>query len=133
MQPYLSFQGDCAQAFAFYAQALGGKITFLHTFGESPMAAQTPTEHHGKVMHATVEGRGFVLMGSDLPPGMAFDGYKGFSLSVQGKDVADGAALFQALGAGGTVTMPFGPTFWAKGFGMLIDQFGVPWMVNCEH
>ena len=60
-------------------------------------------------------------------------GYEGFTLSVQGKSVEEGKRLFDALSAGGKVTMPFAETFWAKGFGMLVDKFGVPWMVNCEH
>ncbi len=66
-------------------------------------------------------------------PGMPFEGFKGFSLTVQRKGVEAGAALFQALSEGGQVTMPFAKTFWAEGFGMLVDRFGVPWMVNCEH
>lgn len=133
MQAYLTFNGHCAQAFAFYAKALDGKIVFSMTFGESPMAADTPKELHGRIMHATFEAHGLAIMGSDAMPGMAHEGFKGFSLSVQGKSVEDGQRLFSALSEGGQVTMPFGPTFWAKGFGMLVDQFGVPWMVNCEH
>jgi PhnB protein len=133
MQAYLSFNGNAAEALAFYAKCLDGKIAFQMTFAESPMAKDTPDSHKNKIMHATLEARGHQLMASDLPPGMAFDGYKGFSLSVQGKDAAEGKKLFDALSAGGKVTMPYGETFWAKGFGMLEDKFGVPWMVNCEH
>jgi PhnB protein len=133
VQAYLTFNGNCAEAFAFYAKALDGKIGFSMTFGDSPMAADTPKELHGRIMHATLEAHGLTIMGSDAMPGMANEGFKGFSLSVQGKSVEDGQRLFAALGAGGQVTMPFAPTFWAKGFGMLVDKFGVPWMVNCEH
>ncbi len=133
MEAYLSFDGNAAEALAFYAKCLDGKILFSMTFAESPMAADTPASHKNKIMHATLEARGRQIMASDLPPGMAFDGYKGFSLSVQGKDVAEGKKLFDALSAGGKVTMPFAKTFWAEGFGMLEDKFGVPWMVNCEH
>lgn len=132
MEAYLSFDGNCAEAFAFYGKALGGKTLFSMSFGESPMGAQTPQEHKNKVMHATFEARGHKIMGSDLPPGMAFKGHEGFSLSVQGKDADEGRRLFDALAAGGQVTMPYGPTFWAAGFGMLVDRFGVPWMVNVE-
>jgi len=67
-----------------------------------------------------------------MPPGMPFEGYKGFTLSVQGDDVDAGRATFDALAEGGKVTMPYAPTFWAAGFGMLVDKFGVPWMVNVE-
>ncbi|MDM0112879.1 VOC family protein [Variovorax sp. J22R133] len=133
MQAYLSFNGNAAEALAFYADSLGGKVIFSMTFGESPMAEQTPAEYKAKIMHATMEARGHQIMGSDLPPGMPFEGYKGFSISVQGKDADEGKKLFDALSAGGKVTLPYGPQFWAKGFGMLVDKFGVPWMVNCEH
>jgi PhnB protein len=83
-------------------------------------------------MHAALEARGHKLMASDKPPGMPFEGHKGFSLSVQANSVEEGKKLFDALAQGGQVTMPYGPQFWAVGFGMLTDKFGVPWMVNCE-
>ena len=133
MEAYLSFDGNAAEALSFYAKCLNGKILFSQTFGESPMAADTPASHKSRIMHATLEAQGRQIMASDLPPGMAFEGYKGFSLSVQAKNVEEGKKLFDALSAGGKVTMPFGKTFWAEGFGMLEDKFGVPWMVNCEH
>ena len=132
MQAYLTFNGNAAEALAFYAKALGGKVIFSMTFGESPMGAETPDAYKSKIMHATLEARGHQLMASDMPPGMAFEGYKGFSLSVQGDNVDEGKKLFEALDEGGEVTMPYGPQFWAVGFGMLTDKFGVSWMVNCE-
>ena len=132
MQAYLTFNGNAAEALAFYAKALGGKVIFSMTFGESPMGAETPDAYKGKIMHATLEARGHQLMASDMPPGMAFEGSKGFSLSVQGNTVDEGKKLFEALAEGGEVTMPYGPQFWAVGFGMLTDKFGVSWMVNCE-
>jgi PhnB protein len=133
MEAYLTFNGNCAEAMAFYAKALGGKVAFSMTFGESPEADKFPPETRSWIMHSTVEARGQSLMASDSMPGQPVKGYEGFSLSVQGKDVKEGEQLFKALSEGGKVTMPFGPTFWAAGFGMLVDRFGVPWMVNCEH
>jgi PhnB protein len=132
MEAYLTFNGNAAEALAFYAKCLGGKIAFSMTFGESPMGADTPADFKNKIMHATLEARGQKLMASDAPPGFKFEGYKGFSLSVQAKDVKEGEQLFNALAAGGKATMPYAPTFWSSGFGMLEDKFGVPWMVNCE-
>ncbi|MET0544266.1 MAG: VOC family protein [Variovorax sp.] len=132
MEAYLSFDGNCAEAFAFYGRCLGGTTTFSMTFGESPMGAQTPEAYKSKIMHATFSARGKQIMGSDMPPGMPFTGYHGFSLSVQAKDVAEGHKLFDALAAGGKTTMPYGPQFWSPGFGMLTDRFGVPWMVNVD-
>jgi len=133
MQAYLSFDDNCAEAFAFYAKALCGAITASHTFGQSPMAGNVPKEAQGRIMHIAMQADGMTLFGSDLMPGMPFEGFKGFSLSVQRQGVDVGAAVFKALSEGGQVTMPFAKTFWAEGFGMLVDRFGVPWMVNCEH
>ncbi len=132
MEAYLSFNGNAAEALDFYAKSLGGKILFSQTFGESPMGAETPADHKNKIMHATLEARGKQIMASDMPPGMPFEGYKGFSLSVQAKDVKEGEQLFKTLSAGGKVVMQYEPTFWSPGFGMLEDRFGVPWMVNVD-
>ena len=132
MEAYLSFNGNAAEALAFYAKTLGGKVLFSMTFGESPMGKDTPDAHKNKIMHATLEARGKQIMASDLPPGMAFEGYKGFSLSVQAKDIKEGEQLFKALSEGGKITMPYAATFWSPGFGMLEDKFGVPWMVNVD-
>ena len=132
MQPYLSFDGNAADALSFYAKCLDGKIAFSMTFAESPMGKDTPESHKNKIMHATLDALGLQLMASDMPPGMPHKGYEGFSLSVQAKTPEEGQRLFDALSAGGKVTMPYGETFWAKGFGMLQDKFGVPWMVNCQ-
>lgn len=132
MEAYLTFNGNAAEALAFYAKALGGKVAFSMTFGESPAGAQTPPAYKDKIMHATLEARGHKLMASDAPPEWPFEGYKGFSLSVQADNVDEGRKLFDALTEGGKVTMPYGPQFWATGFGMLTDKFGVAWMVNCE-
>ena len=132
MEAYLSFNGNAAEALAFYAESLGGRIIFSMTFGDSPMGSETPADYKNKIMHATFEARGKQLMASDLPPGMAFEGYKGFTLSVQAKDVPEGEQLFKALAAGGKITMPYAATFWSPGFGMVEDKFGVPWMVNVD-
>ncbi|RYF74271.1 MAG: VOC family protein [Comamonadaceae bacterium] len=132
MQAYLSFDGRCAEALEFYASCLGGRILNRMTWGESPDGDKMPPESKDKIMHATLEARGHQLMGSDMPPGYPFTGYGGFSISVQAKTVDEGRQLFDALAAGGKVTMPYAPTFWAAGFGMLEDRFGVGWMVNVD-
>lgn len=135
MIAYLSFDGRCDEALDFYAAALGGRKTMRSTYGEAPPSPgmpPTPADWKGRIMHARIEARGLTLMGSDMPPGMPFEGYKGFSLTVSVHDKAEGERLFQALSEGGRVTMPYGATFWSPGFGMLTDRFGVPWMVNCE-
>ena len=135
MIAYLSFDGRCAEALDFYAAALGGRKTMQLTYGEAPPAPDCPPpsdEWKDRIMHARIEACGLTLMGSDMPPGMPFEGYKGFSLSISVQDTAAGERYFKALADGGQVTMPYSATFWSPGFGMLVDRFGVPWMVNSE-
>ena len=129
LNPYLAFDGQCREAFEFYEKALGGKIAFIQTMGESPMAANTPPEAQSRVMHVTLHAGDQVLQGADAPPGQ-FTKPAGFCVALHFDEAADGERVFNALSAGGKVQMPFQATFWAKGFGMLIDQFGTPWIVN---
>jgi PhnB protein len=132
VNPYLNFNGQCAQAFRFYEQLLGGKIEAMMTFGESPMAGEMPSESHSRIMHARLVVDGQALMGSDAPPEM-YAKPQGLYVSLNVETPADGQRIFQALADSGTVIMPFEKTFWAAGgFGMLVDRFGTPWMVNCE-
>ena len=128
LNPYLSFDGRCREAFAFYEKCLGGKISFIQTIGESPMASGMPPESHGRVMHVTMQIGDQVLQGADAPGG--FTQPAGFSVALHFDEAAEGERVFNALAQDGMVQMPFQPTFWAKGFGMLIDQFGTPWIIN---
>ena len=131
VSPYLSFNGDCEEAFTFYEKAIGGVRGMTNNFGGSPMAGQVPPEWHSKVMHTTLAIGNTILMGSDAPPGMQ-ESPKGFSVSLVIDDAGDADRVFAALSAGGTVRMPIAKTFWAERFGMLVDRFGIPWLVNCE-
>jgi PhnB protein len=131
LNPYLHFNGQCEAAFKFYGQCLGGKIVFKMTYGESPMADKSPPEWRDKIMHARMMVKEQVLMGADAPPGR-YEAPKGFSLSLNLTDAAESERIFNALKEKGTVVMPLEKTFWAECFGMLVDQFGIPWMVNCE-
>jgi PhnB protein len=130
LNPYLNFDGRCREAFEFYAKALGGRIAFIQTIGESPMAASAPADAHNRVMHVTLHIGNQVLQGADAPPGVPFTRPAGFGVALHFDDAAEGERVFAALSQNGTVQMPFQATFWAKGFGMLVDQFGTPWMVN---
>lgn len=130
VNPYLSFKGECGDAFRFYEQVLGGKLELM-SWGDSPMCDQTPEDWKGKVMHASLTLGDQLLMGADSPPGYQEE-MKGFSVSLHFDEKAEGERIFNALAEGGEVRMPFQETFWASGFGMLVDKFGVPWMVNCE-
>ena len=131
INPYLNFNGQCAEAFRLYEQVLGGQIQFMQTFGESPMRDDMPPDSHHWVMHATLSVGGQLLMGSDAPP-PHFEKPQGFSVSLHPDTPAEAERVFNALAEGGEVRMPLEKTFWAARFGMLVDRFGTPWMVNCE-
>ena len=130
MHPYLAFDGNCRQAFEFYEACLRGKITFLMTNGESPMASRMPAGEHGRIMHVSLEWNGQTLAGADTPPGH-YRAPQGFHIALNLTDCAEAERIFAALSAGGAVEMPLQQTFWAQRFGMLTDRFGVPWMINC--
>ena len=131
LNPYLSFNGQCEAAFKFYEQCLGGKIGVMLNYGSSPMAEQTPLEWHDKIMHVRLTVGDQVLMGSDSLPEY-YEETKGMSVSLNTNDPAEAERIFQAMAENGTVRMALQETFWAARFGMLVDQFGIPWMVNCE-
>jgi PhnB protein len=130
INPYLSFTGECEIAFAFYAQCLGGQVGAIFRYGESPMADHVPAGWSDKVMHGTLTVGDRVIMGADVAPDR-YEEPKGFSLAVQLTSVAEAERVFQELADGGSVLMPLEETFWAARFGMLVDRFGIPWMVNC--
>ena len=129
LNAYLFFDGNCADAMRFYERTLGGKLDMM-THADSPMADQTPPGSADRIMHARLGLDGGTLMASDSMVGQPYGGMKGFSLSLVYLNVADAKAVFDALAAGGRVTMPLQKTFWAEAFGMLVDRFGTPWMVS---
>jgi PhnB protein len=130
MNPYLTFDGKCETAFKFYEQVLGGKI-FMMKYGEAPVEMPTPADFKDKVMHARLAVGDEVLMGSDAPPQM-YEPMKGVSVTLSVDKPAEADRIFNALAENGTIRMPIQETFWAQRFGMLTDQFGTPWMINCE-
>jgi len=129
LDSYLFFDGNCADAMRFYQRTLGGKLDMM-THAESPMADQTPPASANRIMHARLDVDGRMLMASDSMPGHPYEGMKSFSLSLTYPSAAEAKRVFDALADSGRVTMPFDKTFWAEGFGMLVDRFGTPWMVN---
>ncbi|MGB7191106.1 MAG: VOC family protein [Acidobacteriaceae bacterium] len=126
---YLAFNGECRAAFEMYERVLGGKITFMMTQGESPMAEQTPPGWKDKIMHASLQTPGGLIQGADHPQGRKVEP-AGFCVSVQVEEKAEAERIFKALAEGGKTQMELQQTFWSPGFGMCIDKFGVPWMVN---
>ncbi len=131
LNSYLHFDGRCEQAFKFYEKCLSGKIEALVPFEGVPSAEPIPAEWRSKIVHARMTVGEQVLMGMDAAP-PRFQKPQGFHVNIGVKNTAEGKRIFEALSENGKVTMPFGPTPWAPGFGMVIDQFGTPWMVNCE-
>ncbi|MBL8581709.1 MAG: VOC family protein [Rhizobiaceae bacterium] len=127
--PYLSFDGNCREAFAFYQRVLGGEIKAMISHGETPIADQVPPDWKDRIINAYLVAEGAELMGADSPPGSAAP--TGFSLSIMLDDEARARRVFSALAEGGTIIMPLEPTFWAAMFGMVTDRYGTPWMINC--
>jgi PhnB protein len=122
--PYLSFNGNCAEAMRFYERVLGGKLELLLRNADTPMAAQTPKEHADRISHARLLlPGGASLYGGDCPPQMTYGGIHG---------VGQASKAFNALADGGKVSMKLQPMFWAKIWGMLTDKFGTPWIINGE-
>jgi len=130
INPYLLFNGRCEAAMRFYEKCLGGKITMIMSYGDSPAASHTPAEISKQIIHATLTVGDFQLQASDCPPDK-YQKPQGFSVTIQESDLSKAKSTFDALAEGGKITMPFDKTFWAKGFGMLDDKFGISWMVNC--
>jgi PhnB protein len=130
----LSFQGQCAEAFAFYAKVLGGKITAAIPYGDAPpdMPISDP-KYKSWLMHCWLDIGDQSIMGADMDVGWAPNIEKpknGFDVTLHTDSIEEARRWFDQLSAGGKANMPFGETFWSPGFGGLVDKFGVPWMIN---
>jgi PhnB protein len=131
LNPYLNFDGTSEKALRFYETALGATVDGLMRFGESGQTNVAP-EHRNRVMNARLRiGDGVVMM-SDTMPGMTLAVGSNVQIVLDFDDVADMTKKFEALAAGGQITMPLQDTFWGARFGMLTDAFGIRWMFNCE-
>jgi PhnB protein len=134
VQPYLIFNGQSEAALKFYEKALGAKTMFMMRFRDAPPNPERPVspEFADKVMHASFTIGESTLMCSDGDCSNPEGVHVGYSLSLNPATVDEGRKLFESLADGGAVTMPFDRTFWALGFGMVKDRFGVHWMINVE-
>ncbi len=130
LSPHLNFNGNCEAAFKFYEKCLGAKITFMMPYEGTPAADHVPAVWRNKILHTTLTVGDYVLTGADALPDL-YEKPQGFSVTLGIKDPAEAERVFHALEENGTTQMPLQETFWAMRFGMLIDQFGIPWMVNC--
>ena len=140
--PYLNFDGTCAEAMAFYAQVFGGQITHQMSFADMPPCEDMPPlpeAAKSRIMHSHLQVGAQAIMASDTLPAMpgqpevcagGYEKPQGMWVSIGLDSVAEGQCVFDALAQDGSVTMPFAPTFWSAGFGMVTDRFGTPWMIN---
>jgi PhnB protein len=127
IENYIFFTDQCAEAMRFYAKVLGGKIDAMMTYGDSPAGPHNPPEMAHKIIHARLVVGDAVLMASDGPHS---ETRQGFAVTLQVDTVEEVDRLFNALGEGGKVTVPVGETFFSKRFGMVVDRFGTPWLIN---
>lgn len=131
LYPHLTFDGRCEAAFKFYQECLHGKTTLMMTYENTPMELQTPPDWKKKISHATFAVGDFMFSGSDALPEQ-YQKPQGFALQFNLSDPVETERIFKALAENGTVQTPLQETFWALRFGVLIDQFGIPWLINCE-
>ena len=128
LNPYLSFQDNARQAMEFYKTVFGGKLT-TSTFKEFN-ASQDPSEDN-KIMHSQLEAdNGITFMASDTPSRMDYKAGTNYSMSLSGENEAELKGYFEKLAVSGNITMPLEKAPWGDTFGMLVDKFGVPWLVN---
>ena len=131
LNAHLNFNGQCEEAFTFYQKCLGGHILAMIRHEGTPAAEHVPVEWRKKIMHAELKIGDQLLMGADTPPNR-YESPKGFAVAIHIDQPADADRVFGALAENGKVQMPIQETFWATRFGMLVDRFGIPWMVNCS-
>ncbi|MGE0797682.1 MAG: VOC family protein [Lautropia sp.] len=141
-QPYLSFDGNCAEAMKFYEKLFGGKLETMMSFADMPAGAMDakPGEGEGcmgsgeidpkRILHAALSFEGGMLMASDTMPGQPYEGMKNVGIAISFPTAARAKEVVDALAQGGKVTMPLGETFWVEAFAMVVDRFGTSWLVN---
>ncbi len=128
LHAYLIFDGKCQRALEFYKSCLGGHLNIVH-YASRPGGTEFP-QCKDWVMHGSLTIGSMVLMASDSRPDIPIHRGNNFSVTIHCENVKEAEMLFNALGTNGTVKMPIQETFFSRRFGMLIDQFGVHWMIN---
>ena len=131
ISPHLYFNGQCEEAFKFYAKLLNGQIVTMITYSGSPAQSHVPEQWRNKILHAALSIAGQTIMAADAPP----DRYQlpqGFSVGLHVPNSGEAERIFKALSENGSAQMPLQKTFWSPAFAMLTDRFGIPWMINTE-
>ncbi len=136
INPYLTFNGNCEEAFLFYKSVFGGDFPYVGRYNEMPGEYPVPESDKNKIMHISLPiSQETILMGADASGN--FGGTpktdSNISLSINATSEAEAQKLFAALSAGGSVTMPLEKTFWGALFGMFTDRFGIKWMINYDY
>jgi PhnB protein len=127
LNPYLNFKGTAREALEFYAEVFGGDLK-VSTFGE---LGEPDAPYADQIMHGQLETpAGYTIMGADVPPPMDYQAPGGTTVSISGDDADELRDYWAALSAGGTVTVPLEKQVWGDEFGMCLDRFGTPWMIN---
>jgi PhnB protein len=134
INPYLTFNGNCKEAFNFYKSVFGGEFSYIGTFGEMPADQGYSQEDKDKIMHVSLPvGEGTVLMGSDSGSDQQVNMGNNIAVSINTESEEEADRLFNGLSTGGNVIMPMQKTFWGAYFGMFADKFGINWMVNYDY
>lgn len=133
IRPYLSFDGDCREAFEHYAAVLGGRILTMNPFRDAPGGGDVDPGEHDRIMHACLDLGGQQLMGTDATTRYPYHGVVGAHVVLEVAAPDEAERVFGALADRGHIEMPLAETFWARRFGITVDRFGVPWMVSCAH
>jgi PhnB protein len=128
LSPHLSFAGECAEAFRFYAEVFGGELMLL-PYRDTPLMQNLPEGWADKIVHATLTFQDCTLAGSDVVP-ERYRQPQGFAVLVDVEGVANARQVFAALAEGGKVEVPIEARFWSPAYGMVVDKFGVPWEIN---
>lgn len=129
MTPYLMFNNQCKAAFTFYEQLFNGKITFMMTHGDSPVANEVSNVWHDAILHAHMTIGDLELMASDACG--EYVAPQGIYVALKIDDIAEAERIYNSLSEGGVINMALAETFWAERFAMFTDRFGTPWMINC--
>jgi PhnB protein len=131
LSPYLIFSGTCKQALEFYKECLNGEFTLIQTFGDSPIAV--PDGYKQKIMNSEFRAGEVSFMASDCMPGDEIPIGRNFALLIHFSEIEEQEKVFNNLLAGGKVIMPLEDSFGGARFGMLVDKYGIQWMLGCSH
>jgi PhnB protein len=131
LNPYLNFNGNTEEAFNHYKSVFGGEFAMVMRFKDTEACKDMPADDQNLIMHIALPIGGNILMGSDVPEHMAQAVFgNSLSLSMHAESREDADRMYAALSEGGKASMPMSDMFWGDYWGMLIDKFGINWMIS---